>query len=129
MLPPYYFYWFRINNKDMTEPWLDQALMDLAYRSDRLISISTSGTFILRVNAWSFHFHARNRIKIKLICRLSKDRDQALISISRLKKDDNYSTVYCCYCKLHLFKINEPVFRRRSLLLQLSSILCSLPGL
>ena len=33
MLPPYYFYWFRIDNKHMTEPWLDQGLMDLAYRS------------------------------------------------------------------------------------------------
>ena len=29
MLPPYYFYWFRIDNKHMTEPWLDSA-----YRSD-----------------------------------------------------------------------------------------------
>ena len=35
MLPLYYFYWFRIDNKYMTEPWLDQALMDLAYRSLR----------------------------------------------------------------------------------------------
>ena len=34
MLLPYYFYWFRIDNKHMTEPWLDQALMDSAYRSD-----------------------------------------------------------------------------------------------
>ena len=34
MLPPQYFYWFRIDNKHMTEPWLDQALMDSAYRSD-----------------------------------------------------------------------------------------------
>ena len=33
MLPPYYLYWFRIDNKHMTEPWLDQALMDSAYRS------------------------------------------------------------------------------------------------
>ena len=33
MLPPYYFYWFRIDNKHMTEPWLDQALMDSAYMS------------------------------------------------------------------------------------------------
>ena len=33
MLPPYYFYWFRIDNKHMTEPWFDQALMDLAYKS------------------------------------------------------------------------------------------------
>ena len=33
MLPQYYFYWFRIDNKHMTEPWLDQALMDLAYSS------------------------------------------------------------------------------------------------
>ena len=30
MLPPYYFYWFRIDNKHMTEPWLDQALMKSA---------------------------------------------------------------------------------------------------
>ena len=28
MLPPYYFYWFRIDNKHMAEPWMDQALMD-----------------------------------------------------------------------------------------------------
>ena len=34
MLPPYYLYWFRIDNKHMTEPCLDQALMDLAYRRD-----------------------------------------------------------------------------------------------
>ena len=33
MLPPYYFYWFRIDNKHKTEPWLDQALMDKAYKS------------------------------------------------------------------------------------------------
>ena len=25
MLTTYYFYWFRIDNKHMTEPWLDQA--------------------------------------------------------------------------------------------------------
>ena len=30
MLPPNYFYWFRIDNKHMTEPWLDQALLDSA---------------------------------------------------------------------------------------------------
>ena len=28
MLPKYYFYWFRIENKHKAEPWLDQALMD-----------------------------------------------------------------------------------------------------
>ena len=33
VIPPYYFYWFRIDNRHMTEPWLDQALMDSAYRS------------------------------------------------------------------------------------------------
>ena len=27
MLPPYCFYWFRIDNKHMTEPQLDEALM------------------------------------------------------------------------------------------------------
>ena len=26
------FYWFRIDNKHMTEPWLDQALMESAYK-------------------------------------------------------------------------------------------------
>ena len=31
MLPPQNFYWFRIDTKHMTEPWLDQALM--AYRT------------------------------------------------------------------------------------------------
>ena len=34
MLPPYYFYWFRIDNKHIAEPWLDQALMDSAYKRD-----------------------------------------------------------------------------------------------
>ena len=34
MLPPYNLYWFRIDNKHMTEPWLDQALMDSAYKCD-----------------------------------------------------------------------------------------------
>ena len=36
MLPPYHFFWFRFRiwNKLMTEPWLDQALMDSAYRSN-----------------------------------------------------------------------------------------------
>ena len=32
MLPPFYFYWFRIDNKHMTEPWLDQALMESTYK-------------------------------------------------------------------------------------------------
>ena len=35
MLPPYFLNWFRIDNKHMTEPWLDQALMDSAYRSGK----------------------------------------------------------------------------------------------
>ena len=34
MLPPYNFYWFRIDNKHMTEPWLDEALMESAYKCD-----------------------------------------------------------------------------------------------
>ena len=33
MLPPSNFYRFRIDNKHMTEPWLDQAQMDSKYRS------------------------------------------------------------------------------------------------
>ena len=37
-LPPNYFYWFRINIKHMTEPWLDQAIMDPAYRSEPRIT-------------------------------------------------------------------------------------------
>ena len=37
MLPPNYFYWFRIDNKHMTESWLDQAPIDLAYRSESVI--------------------------------------------------------------------------------------------
>ena len=27
------FYWFRIDNKHMSEPWLDRVLMDLAFKS------------------------------------------------------------------------------------------------
>ena len=34
MLPPYYFYWFRIDTKHMTELWLYKALMDSAYYSE-----------------------------------------------------------------------------------------------
>ena len=41
MLPSYYFYWFRIDNKHMTEPWLDQALMYSAYRSGLLRTYNT----------------------------------------------------------------------------------------
>ena len=36
-VPPYYFYWSRIDNKHMTEPWLDQTLMDSAFRSGVII--------------------------------------------------------------------------------------------
>ena len=32
MLPPYNLYWFRIDNKHMTEPWMDQALMESEYK-------------------------------------------------------------------------------------------------
>ena len=35
MLPPYY--WFRMDNKHMTEPWLDEALMNAAYRSGLIV--------------------------------------------------------------------------------------------
>ena len=34
MLPPCNFYWFRLDIKHMAEPWLDQALMCSAYKSD-----------------------------------------------------------------------------------------------
>ena len=37
MLPPNYFYWFRVDNKHLIEPWLDQALMDSAYRRVRVV--------------------------------------------------------------------------------------------
>ena len=37
MLPPYYFFWFRKDNKHMTEPWLDQALMESAYKCDMVL--------------------------------------------------------------------------------------------
>ena len=40
VIPPYYFYWFRIDSNHMTEPWLDQALMDPAYRSGVLTTCS-----------------------------------------------------------------------------------------
>jgi len=36
MLPLCNFYWFRIDTKHMTKPWLDQALMDSAYKSARV---------------------------------------------------------------------------------------------
>ena len=38
MLPPYNLYRFRIDNKHMTELWLDQALMELAYKCDITVS-------------------------------------------------------------------------------------------
>ena len=34
MLPPDYFYWFRIDNKHKTEPWLDPALMESANKCE-----------------------------------------------------------------------------------------------
>jgi len=39
MSPLNYFYWFRIDNKHMTEPWLDQVLMDSAYRNESLLNV------------------------------------------------------------------------------------------
>jgi len=35
MLPQHNFFWSRIDNKHMTEPWLDQALMESAYSVDK----------------------------------------------------------------------------------------------
>ena len=57
---------------------------------DLLISKSTVSTLNLRIIAQSPHFsypfreqwHCGYRVKLKLICRLTRDRDQALISIS-----------------------------------------------
>ena len=40
MLPQCNFYWFRIDTKHMTEPWLVQALMESAYKCDRFSSPS-----------------------------------------------------------------------------------------
>ena len=52
MLPPDYLYWIRIGNKHMTEPWLDQALMDSAYRREHhdlvlKINVELTSTFLL----------------------------------------------------------------------------------
>ena len=55
MLPPYKFYWFRIHNKPMTEPWLNQALMD--YRSGPFIKylFTSFSLWVLtgRIPAWA----------------------------------------------------------------------------
>ena len=49
MLPPYYFYWFRIDNKHMTEPWLDQALIDSAYRSVWKKDLENIGFYVYNI--------------------------------------------------------------------------------
>ena len=51
------------------------------YNPDRLISISTRGTFNLRINAQSLHYSyfSPDQLKIKQICRTTKE---CLISIS-----------------------------------------------
>ena len=41
----YNLYWFRIDNKHMTEPWLDQALMESAYKCG-MRKINLSGQII-----------------------------------------------------------------------------------
>ena len=46
MLPSYNFYWFRIDNKHMTEPLLDQALMK---------SANKCGTYTIFVPNCDFH--------------------------------------------------------------------------
>ena len=50
MLPPYYFYWFRIDNKHMTEPWFDQALWTCSCR------LSGRFTFIFSFHGEHFLF-------------------------------------------------------------------------
>ena len=50
MFPPYNFYWFKINTKHMAEPWLDQALMDSAYKS----AVSTT-TWLFNVKKYKIY--------------------------------------------------------------------------
>ena len=64
MLPPYNLYWFRIDNKHMTGPLLDQALMESAYKCELCSDIQTnkqapwnpalSGWFSIKVNPLNF---------------------------------------------------------------------------
>ena len=58
MLQPYYFYWFRIDNKHMTEPWLDQALVDLANRSDICNGLSEIKKDFMIGRFFSFYFNS-----------------------------------------------------------------------
>ena len=54
MLPPYHFYWFRIDIKHMTESWFDEALMDSEYRS-----ADVKSTHLL-IRSDSFYFILKN---------------------------------------------------------------------
>ena len=111
MLPLNFFYWFRKYNKHMIWTLIGSGANGLGIQEYSLD---------LDIHLWYFYFkdqclislfqvflHARNRLKIKLICRLSKDLDQALISISRLKKTIIIPQFYGCYCKFHLFKLTN----------------------
>ena len=60
MLPSYYFYWFRIDNKHMTEPWLDQGPIDLAYRSDIAV-FHVSMDRIFKIKTWVWRSSSSSR--------------------------------------------------------------------
>ena len=56
MLPPCNFYWFRIDTKHITEPWLDQTLMDLAYNHTRVTLwtlVLLTYTFVIKSYNWN----------------------------------------------------------------------------
>ena len=73
MLPPYYFYWFRIDNKHMTEPWLDQALMNSAYRSGEM------GTKKSVIKYWVKKWqNQKNQLKAKKMDVLAENNDSFL---------------------------------------------------
>ena len=45
MFPPYYFYWFRLDNKHITKPRLDQALMDYGAISLIMINVKVGSMY------------------------------------------------------------------------------------
>ena len=60
MLAPCNFYWYRIDNKHMTEPWLDQALMESVYKSATShYLINTHSVVVL----WKIRFPSKIEIK------------------------------------------------------------------
>ena len=109
-------------NKNMEGSELGTFVLD-NHNPEHLISISTVDTYNLRITVIpsGYNYSAGYRIKIKLIRRLTKDLDQALISISTLIQQfppwvyPLWSQIVHINLKLELLKPKIQWIQRKSL--------------